>query len=144
MYRLITSLNFIFIGFVIWINVDADNGGRSVFFDIVRHTKDGDKIGHFFLYGILALGCNIALRFRMLGGPPYGVYWGTLLVSIFVITEEFSQRFFPARTVDARDLYADAAGIACFTVLTALIHICVYFYQIKQLRSYSPQSTTLH
>lgn len=134
MYRLITLLNFALIGFVIWVNYQANTGGHSVFFDIVRTTRDGDKIGHFFLYGLLVLGCNCALRFKMLGGPPYGIYWGTLAVSAFVVLEELSQSFFPGRTVDIKDLYADGAGILSFTVITALIHMSLYFLSQRQLR----------
>lgn len=123
-------------GFVVWMIYIANTGGNSVFFDIVRTTRDGDKIGHFFLYGLLALGCNITLKFRTVGRFPFCIYWGSLAVGLFTLAEEFSQAFLPHRTLDARDLYADAAGILCFTLLTAIIHAGVYIVQQRQVRQY--------
>ncbi len=127
MYKLLNLMGLSAICFVIWIIYIANTGGHSVFFDIVRTTRDGDKIGHFFLYGLLAFCLNVSWRLRTLRWHKFNLYWGTLGVSVFVVLEELSQAYIPSRTVDARDLYADAAGIFCFTVLTALVHLLIYF-----------------
>ena len=42
-------------------------------------------------------------------------------VSIFVILEELSQGFLPSRTLDYKDLIADAAGIFFFSLITYLV-----------------------
>lgn len=132
MHKLLNVITALFIGFVVWMIYLANTGGHSVFFNIVRTTRDGDKIGHFVLYGLAALGLNLSWRFRTVQCLGLRVYWGTLVVSIFVILEECSQAYIPNRTLDARDLYADAAGIFTFTVLTALIHLIVYLLNQKQ------------
>lgn len=125
MHKLFSAAVVGFIGFIFWIIYQANTGGQSIFFDLVKNTRDGDKIGHFALFGVLTLGCNIALRYRVLRWRFLGVYWGTVLVSIFVVLEELSQGFIPRRTLDARDLYADGIGILAFTLLTFIIHLIV-------------------
>ncbi|MBU2930035.1 VanZ family protein [Winogradskyella psychrotolerans] len=106
--------------FIIWIIYSADSGKQNVFFNITDMIPFGDKIGHFFLFGILTLVVNIALQFKQFK------YWqkvplGTLLVLVFVILEELSQGYFPNRTFDIMDLIADGLGILTFTYLGNLL-----------------------
>ncbi len=87
-----------------------------MFFDLVNWIPFGDKIGHFFLFGILTLVVNITLKFKEIK------LWmqlplGSVIVSALVLLEELSQTFFPNRTLDISDLIADGLGIICFTIL---------------------------
>lgn len=106
--------------FVLWIIFSADLGLKNIFFDLTNAVPYGDKLGHFFLFGILTLTVNIALKYKRTK------FWkklplGTLLVSIFVVIEELSQAFFPNRTLDITDLIADALGILVFTYISYLL-----------------------
>ncbi len=99
----------------------ADTGGDSAIIEFVRATPYGDKVGHVFLFGLLTLVTNLALRFKtfdMLGVP---LYFGTGLVITFVVLEEISQLFISVRTFDIRDLFADSLGILFFTYATRIL-----------------------
>jgi VanZ family protein len=116
MNKLFKTCATLFFVFIIWIVYSANTGKKNIFFDTVNLTPYGDKVGHFFLFGILTLIVNQALSFKR--------FWlcknlplGTVLVSVFVILEELSQWFFPKRTLDVTDLIADGLGIFVFTVI---------------------------
>ena len=106
--------------FVLWVIYLANLGGHSVFFDVIKQIPYGDKLGHMLLFGLLTYVANLALLSRhfRLGGVP--LYYGTVLVSIFVLGEEISQGFIPSRTLDIFDLAADAVGIILFSYLSGL------------------------
>jgi hypothetical protein len=116
----ILALGFFF--FILWVIYLADSGGSSVFFDWVRKTPNGDKIGHFFLFGVLTLLMIAASGFRVCRIKWLPLYYGAIGVFLFVLLEEISQIFFATRTFDLKDLTADVAGISFFSGLAALIH----------------------
>jgi VanZ family protein len=116
MNKLLKVIAVLFFLFIAWIIFSANTGRNNIFFNVVNTIPYGDKLGHFFLFGILTLLLNLALRFkrfRLWKRIPLG----TVLVSIFVILEELSQAFFPNRTMDVIDLVADAVGIVIFTFI---------------------------
>jgi VanZ family protein len=81
----------------------------------------GDKVGHFFLFGLLSLVVNLSVL-GSASGPliqsqvdnKSKVVKASLILALFVGLEEFSQRWFPARTSDLFDLSASYLGIAVF------------------------------
>ena len=120
MSKLLQGITVVFLFFILWIIYSADTGKHNVFFYLTDKIPYGDKLGHFFLFGILALLLNIALRFKRFK------LWqklplGTVLVSLFVILEELSQAFFPNRTLDITDLLADGLGILVFSGISYLL-----------------------
>ena len=127
MSKLFKGFTIAFLLFIIWIIYSADTGGKNIFFDFVDWLPFGDKIGHFFLFGILTMFLNIALKYKQIK------HWiklplGTVIVSILVLIEELSQAFIPNRTLDIADLVADALGILVFTYLSYLIIVKSSFY----------------
>ncbi len=92
----------------------ANLGAASETLGIARSIRFGDKISHLILMGIFSYLVNTALNGRRttLLGPPIQV--GSLVVFVIVAAEEFSQGFFPRRTVNAVDLLADLIGIGLF------------------------------
>ena len=118
--RLSLAVAAIFFCFILWIIYLANTGGHSMFFDLIRHIPYGDKLGHMLLFGLLTFVANLALQSRhfTLGRIP--LYYGAVLVSIFVLFEEISQGFIPSRTLDIVDLAADAVGIILFSYLSGL------------------------
>ena len=107
--------------FMLWMIYLADTGGDSVFLTLTRAVPMGDKVGHFVFFGVLTFGLNLALRGRTVVVAGRSVYAGTLAVAVFAVAEELSQAWFPARTLDARDLVADALGIALFSWLSGRV-----------------------
>ena len=86
----------------------------------------GDKVGHFFLFGLFSLVVNLAV-FESRWAPAAGISLKrdyrrpaavtSLIIAFFVALEEFSQMWFPSRTFSLFDLSASFLGIAFFTWL---------------------------
>jgi VanZ family protein len=78
----------------------------------------GDKMGHFLLFGILVflLGRSALLLFPK-RNPARLVLTVSLLLSILIGLEEWSQSLFPARTMSFTDLLFSYAGVAVFALL---------------------------
>ncbi len=80
----------------------------------------GDKLGHFFVFGLLSLLVNMAVLERWPGNRMV-VLRTTLVLAALIAIEEFSQRWFPARTSSAWDLMASYLGVATFAWLAVQI-----------------------
>lgn len=106
-----------FFAWLCWIIYLADTAQKFIFFDLIREVPGGDKIGHFCLFGGLAWLLNWSLKYRGLRLGPSSLQWGAIVVMGFAAGEEFTQQFFPNRTLDGVDLLADFCGIACFSML---------------------------
>ena len=79
--------------------------------DIGHAVPAGDKIGHFSLFGILALLLNITLRFRQINISTRRFHLGSIIVFAFAVIEEYSQLAFSTRTFDLVDMLFDLLGI---------------------------------
>ena len=109
---------YLFTGFILWIIYLANTGQPSLFFELVKILPLGDKLGHFFLFGILTLGTNILSNYKKLKIGTATFHAGTLGVTVFVVIEEISQIFLPTRTFDMHDFVANLLGILVFTIIT--------------------------
>ena len=96
------------LGLVIWC---ADHAETQFVFAWLQRLPLGDKLGHFLIFGGLAVTANYTLHQRtfLMGGRPY--LTGSALAFCFAACEECSQLFIPGRTFDFGDLLADAVGI---------------------------------
>ena len=99
----------VFLGLVIYTE-DVGDGAR--YCGWVSNVPMGDKVCHcafMFTFSVLT---NLALRCReiRLGGQT--LLLGTVIVTIVIAAEEFSQLWIPGRDFDLLDLAADLVGIA--------------------------------
>ncbi|MBX2819030.1 MAG: VanZ family protein [Rhodothermaceae bacterium] len=108
--------------FIVWLIYLTNTGQSSDILLVVQYVPYGDKAGHVFLAGILALLVNLALKFRMIGSGRLKLPLGTIITSVIVVLEEWSQRYIPSRTFSGWDLFSDFLGITIFTMLAYLIH----------------------
>lgn len=120
MQRLFSILGVFFFFFILWIIYLANSGMRSIFFDFVKSFPLGDKLGHFVLFGTLTFLSIVVLKFRRFKFGKLQVYYGAFFVIIFVILEEFSQKYLSTRTFDFVDLIADLMGIISASILANL------------------------
>lgn len=111
MNKLVLFVAVIFFVFILWVIYLANTGGNNVFFDIVRSIPYGDKLGHMCIFGFLTLVTVIGSKFRSFTHGSFNLYYGALLVGLFVVGEELTQAFIPSRTFDFVDLAADFVGI---------------------------------
>lgn len=89
--------------------VAADHGQIGHVWSFVAKIPFGDKLGHLGLVGTLTVLMNLHLKRRM-AGP---VMHGSLIVLVFMLLEEGSQYFIPARSFDGFDALANLVGVIC-------------------------------
>ena len=111
----IYGLSVAYVLFIIWMIYLADMGGGNAIFHVIKGIPYGDKVGHFFLMGCLALVINLSLQYRMSKLWKLNIPVGSIWVLSFVVLEEITQMGNTHRTFDLLDLTADFFGIAFFT-----------------------------
>ncbi len=121
----------LFFTFICWIIFDADMNKDNAIMDIGHQFKYGDKVGHFFLFGILALLLNISLGFKQIQLYKISFLNGSLIVLAFAITEEFTQLAFKTRTFDFVDMLFDFIGIWTFSNVRHLIPLIKKHHESK-------------
>lgn len=108
---------------IVVIIVMADAGVLARYLGFLYLYPYGDKVGHFFLYGILAFLLNLAL-FR--SHPDRSRTWVALRYGLILVVliglEEFSQQYFSSRIYDMVDLTFSYLGVFCFSVLAVRIN----------------------
>ena len=115
-WLLLGTLLFFLLIVAIVIAADADQ-----FPDFIKRLyqfPNGDKAGHFILFGILSFLLNeSALTLFPKPNPARLVLTISLLLAIVIGLEEWSQALFPARTMSLTDLLASYTGVALFALL---------------------------
>ena len=111
-------ISVLFLIFIIAVIVLADTGSLPHSIRAIYDFPNGDKLGHFVLFGLL----NFFVTRAFLSSPPYKPRgWVALSVGLtldlFIAFEEFSQKFFSTRTFDLVDLLASYAGVVTFGFL---------------------------
>ena len=107
--KYISALFFIF---VIAIIILADRGSLPPFIRSIYDFENGDKLGHFILFGFLTF---FIARTFLSSLPSKSRSWVTLSVGLIlalgIALEEFSQQYFSTRTFDLIDLLASFLGV---------------------------------
>ena len=102
----------LFLIFIIAVIVLADNGSLPHSIRAIYDFPNGDKLGHFILFGLLDFFITRAFL-SSFPSKPRG--WVTLSIGLvlafFIALEEWSQQFFAARTFDLVDLLASCVGV---------------------------------
>ena len=115
-------LTILFALFIVAIIVLADMG-KLALLNIINQIPYADKVGHFFLYGILTLLVDLTIiRSRPSSSPKLLVVRYGLILALLIGLEEFSQRYFHSRHSDVVDLTASYLGVAFFSWLALKIN----------------------
>lgn len=98
--------------FIIVVIVLADRDAIPPFIKSLYDFKNGDKLGHFMLYGLLNFFVTLAIIRALPNRTSSRVALSVgLILALIVAAEEFSQQFFSARTFDLIDLAASFVGL---------------------------------
>ncbi len=101
----------LFFVFIAWMIIHADMNHKNLIIKIGHSVPWGDKIGHFTLFGIMALLLNMTIRFRQVKLYTRQFHLGSVIVFAFAVIEEFSQLALSTRTFDLVDMAFDLFGI---------------------------------
>ena len=98
--------------FIIAIIILADRNAFPPYIRAIYDFPNGDKVGHFILFGLL----NFFIIRAFLSSPrtadPKRVALSvSLILALLIGAEEWSQRYFSVRTVDLVDLTASYLGL---------------------------------
>ena len=109
---------FLFSLFIIALVIGADAGKFPQPLKYLYDFPGGDKAGHFILFGVLSflLDSSALVLFPKQNSVRL-VLTISLLLSILIGLEEWSQALFPARTMSITDLIASYAGVTLFACL---------------------------
>lgn len=114
-------ITILFALFIVAIIVLADIGKLGLL-NIINSIPYADKVGHFFLYGILTLLVDLTfIGSRPNASPKLLVVQAGLILALLIGLEEFSQRYFHSRHSDIIDLTASYLGVAFFSWLALKI-----------------------
>ena len=98
--------------FIIAVIILADTDRLPRFIHVIYDYPYGDKLGHFVLYGLLNFFITLAFIRSLPDRAPKPLALSIgLILALLVGLEEFSQKFFPARTFDLIDLLASYLGL---------------------------------
>jgi polysaccharide biosynthesis protein VpsQ len=96
----------------------ADSGRMPDFLTNLYNFPNGDKVGHFFLIGIMSFLANIGILALFPSRNPNRLILATSLVlALLAAIEEWSQQFFPNRQASLFDFLSSLAGIVFFAWL---------------------------
>ena len=111
-------ISVLFFIFIIAVIVLVDSGNLPHFIRAIYDFPNGDKLGHFILFGLLNFFITRAFLSSFPSKPRGWVTLSTgLILALCIAFEEWSQQFFSTRTFDLLDLLASYAGIAVFGLL---------------------------
>ncbi|CAG1008953.1 hypothetical protein ANAEL_03741 [Anaerolineales bacterium] len=102
----------LFLIFIIVVIVLADTGNLPPSIRALYRFPNGDKVGHFILFGLLNF---LLVRTFLSSFPTQSRSWVTvstsLILALLIALEELSQQYFSARTFDLVDLAASYIGL---------------------------------
>lgn len=125
--------SFFFLTFIIGLIVLVDIKGTQYLVGMIPKVPHADKIGHFALFGLLALLLNYGFGFRDMVLLGKKVMLGSIVIFAFAAAEEFSQIFLTTRSFDLIDLAADILGIWLFSQSKIRRTICHFYFRFRMI-----------
>ena len=102
----------LFFIFIITLILLADTGNLPHWVEAIYNFPNGDKLGHFILFGLLNF---FITRAFLSSGPSKSPVWMTLsiglILALLIAFEEWTQQFFRFRTYSLVDLLASCLGL---------------------------------
>ena len=105
------ALAILFSLFIVWVIISADESTLPHAIHALYNFPNGDKVGHFILYGLLNLIWTLTLLPRPRPNAKRIILLSGLVLAALVGLEEWSQSLFASRTMDIFDLLASYSGL---------------------------------
>lgn len=121
MHKLYLLASLVYLTFLTTLVVLANNSWADWLFKFSGEFFYADKVGHFFLMGILSFLVNSAFKCKEISIGSFKLLLGSLIVAILVISEEVSQVLVESRNADLIDMLFDVFGIYLFGLLATYI-----------------------
>ena len=102
---------------VVWA---ADTGHLPTFAERIHDLPYVDKLVHFLMFGLLALGANLSLAENRSWSPGRAILTGSILVVIAATLDEGSNLVVANRSWSLGDLAANYAGVLCVGIVPLL------------------------
>lgn len=120
----ITTAQLLFLGYLLFLSLlilmRNLNLGNSVF-SLMNNIPHSDKLGHFFLYGLLTYLMSFALKHKSFKLMTIRIRMAPVIMLFATFMEECSQITQEFRTFSLLDMLANAVGIVCFGALAILL-----------------------
>ena len=113
LWRILLPLGFLV--FILYNMFLVDTSNSNFILTFLKSFPHGDKVGHFFGFGLLSLLLNYGLGFKSHKILGFNMQVGALIVLTFAGIEEISQYWFPSRTCDIWDFVVDTMGAVLFS-----------------------------
>ncbi len=98
--------------FIVGVIILADRNALPPFVHAIYNFPNGDKLGHFTLFGLLNFFITRAFLSSHLSESRSWVTLSIgLILALLIALEEYSQQFFSVRTFDLVDLLASYLGL---------------------------------
>lgn len=104
-------LAILFTLFIVAVIILADQHALPPFIRALYDFPNGDKAGHFILFGLLNFFLTSAFLSRLTPDRKWVALLVGLTLALAVTAEEFSQQYFASRTFDLVDLSASLLGL---------------------------------
>ena len=102
---------------VVWA---ADTGHLPIFAERIHRLPYVDKVVHFLMFGLLALGVNLSLAERHSWSLVRTIVTGGIFVAIVASLDETSNLVVTNRNWSLGDLAANYAGVLCVGIVPLL------------------------
>ena len=104
--------------FIVALIILADRNAIPPFVRALYDFPNGDKLGHFILFGLLSLILTLTFLRTLPNRDPKRVALSvSLILALAIAAEEYSQQYFSARTFDMVDLTASYLGLVIGALL---------------------------
>ena len=110
-YKVLTTVYVLLLVVIIYM---ADHREYEPLFNHIKVIPFHDKLGHFFLMGMLSFVVNLSFSNQKIKLWGLSILRNSLVVASLVTLEEISQLFIAFRSFDLGDLFFDYVGIILF------------------------------
>lgn len=118
-----TFCTVLLVALAFWLIYQKNLGEHNAIITYISAWPNGDKLGHFLLFGSVSFFAIFATGFRRFNSHQrLPIYISSCVLACVVVLEECSQKLFESRTFEFADMFANVLGIVAFTALAVTLN----------------------